>query len=376
MNWKNILRSGHRFTEDETQLKLRFVLLNLLLLTNIAFSIILMILRYVEGNYRALVLDLAYLFFSLMIFVIARRTKEHFDLLIINVLVVAYIFTVIIYDQMFNPIAGISWFILLTLVAVIFRGRKTAIVFAILSAVAILWVSIVRHGISVEEALTGLIPFVSGLLIVLIFDALQANMRKTIEAQKDKYIQLSRRDALINIPNRAYFLDYFSQVLERIREDESAPGFALLFVDVDRFKSINDRFGHPVGDTVLLEVGKRLKSRLRRDDMVARYGGDEFAVIVSKIDSPLALRRMLDRLMTDMNRPFVVGDWRIDVALSIGVVMIPQDGLDEVELLKEADQAMYAAKKERGNSYRFYQDISGSQTIEHRGGHWAAWKES
>lgn len=357
MNWKNILRSGHTFTEDETQLKLRFVLLNLLLISTVLFTVILLLFHFMYDGGIPLSINISYLIFAVFTLLAARRWKEHFDLLITVALLISYLFALIVYYQQYNPISGVSWFMLLVIAAVIFKDRGMALALFALSAVTIVWISIVRHGFSVVDTFTGMIPLVSGVFIVIIFDALQTSMRQTIEAQKNKYIELSRRDALINIPNRAYFLDYFSHILELVREKKETPGFALLFVDVDQFKSINDRFGHPVGDAVLLEVGKRLKSRLRRDDMVARYGGDEFAVIVSEIDNPITLRRMLDRLMVDMNRPFVVGDWRIDVALSIGSVMIPQDGTEEVELLKKADQAMYAAKKERGNSYRFYQDL-------------------
>ena len=350
------------------------MLFNLLILSNMAFAFILLIVRIIQGSSVQILINGAYLVFASMMLYLARRNKAYFQPIITVEIIVSYFFATAIFYYLFNEISGVSWYILLVIVGVIFRGIKTALMLFFLSVVSILWIALRHHHLPLDTVLSGLVPFVSSLFIVLTFDVLQKSMRRTIEAQKDKYIKLSRRDSLIDIPNRAYFFDYFSHMLERVRQDENAPGFALLFVDVDRFKSINDRFGHPVGDTVLLEVGRRLKSRLRRDDMVARYGGDEFAVIVSEIGSSIALRRMLDRLMADMNRPIAIGDWRIDVSLSTGVVMVPQDGTDEVELLKEADQAMYAAKKKQGNTYAFFQEIKGDQTPDEEGGHWSSWK--
>jgi len=376
MNWKNFLTSGHTFSEDELELKLQYMLFNLLILSNMAFALILLIVRIFQGSVMQTIVNGSYLLFAATILYLARRNKAYFGWIVTVVIAVSYLFATVIFYYLFNEISGVSWYILLVIVGVIFRGRTTALILFSLSVLSILWIAIEHHHLPVDTVISGLVPFASSLFIVLIFDVFQKNMRKMIEAQKEKYVQLSRRDVLVDIPNRAYFFDYFSNMLERVRQDRDAPGFALLFVDVDHFKMINDRFGHTVGDVVLLEVGKRFKRRLRRGDMVARYGGDEFAVLISEIHTPEALRTMLDRLVTDMKKPFSVEDKCIDVSLSIGAVMIPQDGIDEVELIRAADQAMYAAKKEPGNSYRFYRELMESHAREHLEGHWSAWRAS
>jgi diguanylate cyclase (GGDEF)-like protein len=368
MKWKSLLKSGHAFSEEEMQLKLRFVLLNLLLLSTIFFTSVLLGLRVVYGEGITLAVNIAYLVFALVTFLAARRTKRYFDLLITVALSVSFVFAVLVFDQYYNEISGVSWFILLMIVALIFRGRGTALLFFLLSTAGILWVSIVRHGFTIEKTLSGMIPFVSGAIIVIIFDALQSNMRETIEAQKDKYIWLSRHDTLTEMPNRSYFFEHVSRRLARLRDAESAAGFALLFVDVDRFKSINDRYGHPVGDKVLIEVGRRLRKSLHREDIVARYGGDEFAVILTGTDGAEDVQRMLERLMEEMKRPIVIGEHTLRVAVSIGVVRIPDDGLDEAEILKKADLAMYAAKKMGGNSYRCYANLTNTRSYRHTGG--------
>ncbi len=378
MDLRNILTSGHTFSEEETQQHLRYMLFNLLLLSNMAFAFVLFLIRVVQGESLQMVLNGSYLLFGGITILVTRRNKAYFDAIVTVVIVISYFFATAIFYYLFNEMAGISWYIMLVIVVVIFKGRTAALILFALSVTTIVWIALEHHHIPLGTVLTGLIPFISSLFIIIVFDTFQQSMRQLIENQKDKYIRLSQRDTLIDIPNRSFFFEYLSQILEQVRRDPGRTGYALLFVDVDHFKTINDRFGHPVGDTILLEVGKRLKKQLRRKDMVARYGGDEFAVIVSGIDDVSVLSRMLERLIAEIDRPFVVGDWRITVSLSIGVVRIPEDGTDEIELLKYADKAMYKAKKKPGTSYSFYRDENGSAPLRstHDGGHWAAWKAS
>src|SRR5690606_31740159 len=131
-------------------------------------------------------------------------------------------------------------------------------------------------------------------------------------------------------------------------------GFAVLFIDLDRFKQINDSLGHAVGDRVLIQIADRLREGLRAVDTAARLGGDEFVLLLSQVDAQgaeIAARRLLSSLA----RPVEVADMSFSLTASIGIAMYPEDGKDADELIRNADSAMYAVKERGRSDFRFYQ---------------------
>jgi diguanylate cyclase (GGDEF)-like protein/PAS domain S-box-containing protein len=163
--------------------------------------------------------------------------------------------------------------------------------------------------------------------------------------------QMAFSDALTGIPNRALFFDRMNHAIEMAKRDGRA--FALLFLDLDQFKNVNDNLGHSAGDMVLKEAAQRLKGCIRGSDTVARMGGDEFAVILTEImnigDAEIVARKIVDSLAA----PFHFGNRECSVGVSIGISLYPADGSDADELLKRADTAMYHAKKLPGHLFRF-----------------------
>jgi diguanylate cyclase (GGDEF)-like protein/PAS domain S-box-containing protein len=163
--------------------------------------------------------------------------------------------------------------------------------------------------------------------------------------------QMAFSDALTGMPNRALFFDRMNHAIEMAKRDSRI--FALLFLDLDQFKSVNDNFGHNVGDMVLKEAAQRLKLCIRGSDTAARMGGDEFAIILTEImhqgDAEIVARKIVDSL----SAPFRFGDRECSVGVSIGISLYPSDGRDADELLKCADTAMYNAKKRPGHMFRF-----------------------
>ena len=129
--------------------------------------------------------------------------------------------------------------------------------------------------------------------------------------------------------------------------------FAVYFIDLDNFKSINDRFGHLLGDCVLREVAWRLAGCVRPDDMVARFGGDEFTVLIDDLHGPADAQRVAQRILDHLERPLIVDGRRVIVAASIGVAVDPRDGDRFETLLHDADQAMYRAKAQGGGRFVF-----------------------
>ena len=180
------------------------------------------------------------------------------------------------------------------------------------------------------------------------------------EAAERAAIQLSfkaERDFLTGLPNRALLTDRLAQSIELARRHRKR--VALMFLDLDHFKEINDSLGHSVGDQLLQSAARRLEACVRHSDTVSRHGGDEFVVLLSEIEAARDAARAAEKLLKAMAEPHCIGDHRLNVTLSIGISIYPDDG-DQVEaVLSNADIAMYHAKRGGGNSYqRFTQDMN------------------
>lgn len=163
---------------------------------------------------------------------------------------------------------------------------------------------------------------------------------------------LTERDPLTGLPNRSLLFDRIMQDIGRAHRYNLH--VALLFIDLDRFKPVNDEFGHAAGDKVLKEVAQRLNSRVRRMDTVARLGGDEFVVVLSDLASPSEVAPIAEALVDLLKEPFLAGGRECRVGASVGIAVFPEDGWSGVELLEKADAAMYAAKQSGGGCFCRY----------------------
>jgi len=176
-----------------------------------------------------------------------------------------------------------------------------------------------------------------------------------ITAKKQSEEMLWRQanfDALTGLPNRNLFRDHLSQELRKAKRT-SAP-LALMFLDLDGFKYVNDTLGHDMGDVLLKAAADRLNSCIRESDAVARLGGDEFTVILSELQDTGSVERVAGAILSKLATPFCLGDEIVYVSASIGITLYPEDGTEIEDLLKNADQAMYAAKQEGRNRYHYF----------------------
>ena len=164
--------------------------------------------------------------------------------------------------------------------------------------------------------------------------------------------QISFRDALTGLPNRLLFDDRLSSARERCRRDRT--GLALLFIDLDGFKPVNDSFGHRIGDAVLHETGRRLTIELRASDTVARVGGDEFVLLLEGASESAGIAQTAQRLIDVISAPMERGGHEVRLSCSIGIAMFTPDSPD-AELMAQADAAMSAAKRAGGSSYAFFE---------------------
>ena len=173
--------------------------------------------------------------------------------------------------------------------------------------------------------------------------------RKNAEAQ---VFRLAHYDQVTNLPNRILFLDRFEQEIKKTRRSKRM--ITLMYLDLDRFKEINDTLGHDMGDLLLKETAVRLLTCVRGDDTVARMGGDEFTVILNNLENQLSTERIAQSILDKLSEPFHLGSEVVYITTSIGISVYPVDGSDVDVLLKNADQAMYAAKEQGRNRYHYF----------------------
>lgn len=169
---------------------------------------------------------------------------------------------------------------------------------------------------------------------------------------EERLRHLAHHDALTGLPNRVLFLDRFREALARARRQKQQA--AVLFLDLDHFKKINDTLGHDVGDRLLQAAAGRISENVREIDTVARFGGDEFAVLLEMIDDEGGADTVARKLVDDLALPFQVAGNRLQLSASIGIGCYPRDGAEPEALLRNADIAMYRAKTEGRNNYRFF----------------------
>jgi diguanylate cyclase len=174
------------------------------------------------------------------------------------------------------------------------------------------------------------------------------------ERDLDHY--LAYHDALTGLPNRRQFFSVLQQSMTSASHNND--DLALLFLDFDHFKPINDNLGHSVGDKLLIAAAQRLRSAVRRIDIVARLSGDEFAILEIGFSDPEMVAAQARKLIGAIAEPFTVEGHRIQITASIGVAFYPGGGGDADELFSNADRAMYEAKREGGNAYHIHGDGS------------------
>lgn len=172
------------------------------------------------------------------------------------------------------------------------------------------------------------------------------------KATEERIRHIAHHDALTGLPNRLYLSVSLERLLATARRESHEA--AVLFIDLDGFKHVNDTLGHMVGDEMLIEVAKRLKTCVRESDTVARLGGDEFVVVIAGNDIVRAARQVADKIRENLTQPYQLGEHTLHTSPSIGISLFPNDGDDIQALMKSADAAMYHAKAMGRNNLRYF----------------------
>jgi diguanylate cyclase (GGDEF)-like protein len=176
-------------------------------------------------------------------------------------------------------------------------------------------------------------------------------LQAKLQACEQQLNHLTQHDALTGLPNRIHFRRHLAEAVAYAREHEQLVG--LLFLDLNRFKQVNDSYGHAAGDRLLVEVSRRLLKVFREDDLIARLGGDEFAILLENLHDRDEMSRLADKALSAIQRPYEFGGRLFYSGAALGIAVAPDDGTDPDHLIQLADAAMYAAKQEGGSSYRY-----------------------
>ena len=213
----------------------------------------------------------------------------------------------------------------------------------------------------------GLLALVALLAVLLRYQVRRqtGELQREIEQRRlaqERLKHIAYHDSLTRLPNREGFNEALAHALKTVQGQSQR--LALLFIDIDRLKNVNDGLGHAAGDVLLQCVAERLKASLRNHDHLSRFGGDEFVVIVSEIDTPEEAKILSARLLESLVAPIDIGDTQVYVSASTGIALYPDDAQSMEELLKNADTAMYQAKEQGGNRSIFYQTIHTQRAVQ------------
>jgi diguanylate cyclase (GGDEF)-like protein len=182
-------------------------------------------------------------------------------------------------------------------------------------------------------------------------------------SREEKISHLARYDALTDLPNRVLFFEKMKDCLPRGPQGSAV---AVMSLDLDDFKNVNDTLGHPIGDKLLQNVAERMRGCIRETDIAARLGGDEFAVAQIPINSPADTTSLATRLIETVGAPYQLDGHQIMVGTSVGLAIAPADGTEPDQLMRNADTALYRCKADGGNTYRFFEPEMDARMQERR----------
>jgi len=184
-----------------------------------------------------------------------------------------------------------------------------------------------------------------------LYETLKKKSETALAKSEARYKELAKKDMLVGILNRRGFHEAFRKIISLSKRANQK--FALLFLDLDHFKEVNDSYGHEIGDRLLKEVVSRVSSHIREEDIFARLGGDEFVIILTNIDSE-HFSKSVEKSLELFQQPWIIDSYTLDITTSIGVTIFPDDADTEKKLLNNADKAMYKSKEMGRNKIVYF----------------------
>lgn len=182
------------------------------------------------------------------------------------------------------------------------------------------------------------------------------------KANEDQLIHQALYDRLTGLPNRILFIERLDQAIKRSKRHDQ-PTFAILLLDLDRFKIVNDSLGHRVGDQMIIDIARRLDNCLRAEDTIARLGGDEFAILLNDLHDPYEVIQIINRIQKEISRPILIEGNKVFTTCSIGVALANPDTDSTEAMMRDADTAMYEAKAQGGNTYMIFDKVMHAKAV-------------
>jgi diguanylate cyclase (GGDEF)-like protein len=242
------------------------------------------------------------------------------------------------------------------------RHRREGVGFAILSGAFALY-GIIQLRYLTPITYLGYIDFLmQAVLGIGMIASLLEDEREAAELAANEIEHLAYHDALTGLPNRPLFVDRLIVALAQAHRAQQK--LALFFLDLDRFKDINDSLGHSTGDALLKAVAERIRGCIREGDTVGRFGGDEFTLLIPRVESVDDAARMAQKVIEALQLPFFINERELFVTTSIGVSLFPSDGHDPETLIRNADTAMYRAKEQGRDNYQLYAPAMNARALE------------
>ncbi len=366
----NFLTSGHVFSEDEYAYKTKISFLNVVILLTSLIVFVLTILQY--HKHILVLINSLFIIVSLVSIYMMRKKKNFY--ILASYIFIFYAFSTITFLLIKYPNVYIrsSWLLVLITFSFFSIGEKGGVFVYFLSIFELVFLYSLSTIHVDAYSFYVIISFITlNTLIISQYEKREmAAKRRLREAndtleekvgqetkklleQKNAYRKLAYYDSLTSLPNRSFFQEQLKYALATSERNRTKVG--VLFIDLDNFKEINDVLGHHVGDLVLKKIAKKLKSVIRKSDILSRLGGDEFTVIINDLKANSDAGIVAQNLRKAISEPFWVNEHEFFLSASIGISIYPDDSLSTEDLIKCADTAMYSAKHTGRNLTHYYQ---------------------
>ncbi len=371
MSIQNLFSSGYSFQVNEHELKTKYILLNSMLIIITILLPILGILRFFTNYPTQSIINFAGSLLAITgIYILRKLQKGNYKTLAYSLFIIFSF--LLIYAYYNNPLMFNidAWFIVLGLPMFLIFGFYTAINLSIAFMIAMAVINYYFIQSDLQNLIYGFVPIFVTVWFIHIYEmrlqdyvhlletsnqTLEETVKrrtKVLEDQKNILDHQAHHDALTNLPNRIMFQKEIQEVMYHARKTKN--NFALLFIDLDQFKKINDSYGHDIGDQVIRIAASRIKKSIQKNDRLARLGGDEFTILVEAYKYTKDLEYLAQKVIDTIQEPIIIGNTTMFISCSIGISLYPDDTSSYQDMIKYADTAMYKVKKLKRGQYTFY----------------------